>query len=214
MISSQGKFTYGNLIVAAGSNADNIAHLYGLGLKYKILPFKGLYWKLTDEIARSIRGAIYPTPNVNLPFLGVHFTRSVTNEVLLGPTALPALGRENYGVLEGLDYLESPRIFYDLASMWFNNKNNFRNLVRAELPKLFKSGFVKAAQELVPSLETKQVIAYPKVGIRAQLVNVESKTLEMDFIVERTDNTTHVLNTISPAFTSAFALGDLVTKGM
>jgi hypothetical protein len=88
---------------AAGAYSDVVAHAFGLGQDYRLIPFKGIYKKLKAKKAHTIRGSIYPVPNIKNPFLGVHFTRGVHGDVYLGPTAIPALGRENYGILAGID---------------------------------------------------------------------------------------------------------------
>jgi len=144
-------------------------------------------------------------PNPALPFLGIHFTRGISNDVYIGPTAIPALGRENYGVLRGARLTEALEIGAQLARLYATNPQNFRRLVHSEIPHYRKSSFLAAARQLVDTLEPDWVISTPKVGIRPQLVNTREGRLEMDFVVERGSHSVHVLNAISPAFTSAFA---------
>lgn len=203
-------YSYGLLINAAGAYADKIARLVGAGQHFQLVPFKGLYYKLAPEVADRVRGSIYPVPNPALPFLGIHFTRVISNEVYIGPTAIPALGRENYGVLSGAKPIEAFEIGAQLLKLYATNSQNFRNLVHSEIPHCRKHDFLAAARQLVDRLEPDWVLSTPKVGIRPQLVNTREGRLEMDFVVERGRHSVHVLNAISPAFTSAFAFADYI----
>jgi len=203
-------YGYGVLINAAGAYADRVAHLAGVGQQYQLVPFKGLYYKLAPEVADLVRGSIYPVPDPTLPFLGIHFTRVINNEVYIGPTAIPALGRENYGLLRGAKSKEALTIGAQLARLYASNLQNFRNLVHSEIPHYRKSSFLAAACELVVRLEPEWVKPSPKVGIRPQLVNTRKGQLEMDFVVEHGRHSVHVLNAISPAFTSAFAFANFI----
>ncbi len=205
---------FGHLINAAGLQADRVAHAMGAGLNYQILPFKGIYHALTPEAASKVHGSIYPLPDVDLPFLGVHVTRNVSGDVLLGPTAIPAFGRENYGILSGVDPLESPRIAWDLFRMVLNNQNGFRKLMITEFRKYRMRGFLDCVRELTPFVLEKDIIASKKVGIRAQLVDKKTGKLEMDFVIEKSRNATHILNAVSPAFTSSFAFAEIVVESI
>lgn len=206
------KHTYGYdfLINAAGSYADVVAKLVGVGQQYQLIPFKGLYYKLAPEAAGRIRGSIYPVPNPALPFLGIHFTRVISGDVYIGPTAIPALGRENYGILEGAKLTEAIAIGIQLTRLYASNIQKFRALVHAELPHYTKSGFMKSARKLVDKLESDWIKPTLKVGIRPQLINTREGKLEMDFLIEQGKNSIHILNSISPAFTSSFAFAKMV----
>jgi L-2-hydroxyglutarate oxidase len=207
-------YSYGWLINAAGAYADRVARLAGVGHAYRLVPFKGLYHKLAPEAAARVRGSIYPVPNPALPFLGIHFTRVIGNDVYIGPTAIPALGRENYGLLSGARLGESFGIGLQLAKLYMTNSQNFRHLVHSEVRHYRKASFLAAAGKLVDRLEPSWVIPTPKVGIRPQLVDTRAGRLVMDFVVEKGQHSTHVLNAISPAFTSAFAFAALVADGI
>jgi L-2-hydroxyglutarate oxidase LhgO len=208
VVSAQGKFGYKYLVNATGSFADNVAKMVGMGEDYKLIPFKGLYYKLNPDQAYRVKGSIYPVPDPDLPFLGVHFTRVISGDVYVGPTAIPALGRENYGLLQGLNVLEASSILAQLARLYGANVQNFRNLVHKELPHLTKSGFLKSACALVDELQPQWLQSTAKVGIRPQLINLKKKQLEMDFLIEKDESSLHVLNSISPAFTSSFAVAE------
>ncbi|OGV28041.1 MAG: dehydrogenase [Legionellales bacterium RIFCSPHIGHO2_12_FULL_37_14] len=210
LLTTQGNFAYGYLYNCAGAHADTIARWFGLAADYALIPFKGIYWKLSSAANHLVRASIYPVPNIALPFLGVHLTRGINGEVYVGPTAIPVLGRENYHMHEGIQFFEALKIGARLALMYLSNQNNFRLLANMELAKYRKNAFLAAAQKLVPALQKDDLIPSPKVGIRPQLVDLKTKKLEMDYIIETTKHSTHVLNAISPAFTSSFAFADLI----
>ncbi len=202
--------SYGYLINCAGAFADTIARQFHLANDYILVPFKGIYWKLSEQANPKVRANIYPVPDPSLPFLGVHLTRVISGDVYLGPTAIPALGRENYNGLGGIRPAESARIFAMLSKMYLRNENNFRRLAHNELGKYSKRRFFRTAQKLMPSLTMNDMVPTKKAGIRPQLVNMKSGKLEMDYIFESTPDSLHVLNTISPAFTSAFAFAEMI----
>lgn len=204
------EYCYGHLINAAGLHADKIAHAMEVGKRYRILPFKGIYQKLTPNAAARFRASIYPVPDLEMPFLGVHITRTIDDQVMLGPTAIPALGRENYGLLRGLDLRESPAMLRDLAFMVARNTNGFANMVKEEFFKYSPGGFLKCAQKLAPALRREDILPSDKVGIRAQLVDQRSKKMVMDLVIEKGPDSTHILNAISPAFTGSLSFADFV----
>lgn len=212
-----GTFNFGFLFNTAGVYADRIAKHFGVGSKYRILPFKGLYWKSSNDYAKRIQRLIYPVPNIGMPFLGVHITRTVDGKVLFGPTAIPAFGRENYSMFGGLSPRESPAISWHLLRMLIRNPGHFRTYVREEMGRYWPSNFFNEAKTLVQTLSRQDIGEFYKVGIRAQLMDVENGRLEMDFVIEAGENSLHVLNAISPAFTCAFAfapyLVDRALKG-
>ncbi len=210
--SKRSRFIYGILINAAGAYADQIAHLMGVGHRYKILPFKGLYWKSSEEFSKRIRSLVYPVPDINFPFLGVHITKKIDGTVMFGPTAIPAFGRENYSIFGGLDLLETPLIAWNLMRMLIRNNGHFRQFVKEELFRYIPNYFYEESKTLVPHLTKTDIVGFGKVGIRAQLMDLEQKKLEMDFILETGPNSIHVLNAISPAFTSSFACAEHVVK--
>jgi len=209
-----GRYSYGSLINAAGAYADRVARLAGAGANYRLVPFKGLYYKLSPQAAGRVRASIYPVPNPALPFLGIHFTRVIGNDVYIGPTAIPALGRENYGLLKGAHFGEAVGVGVQLGRLYLRNPQNFRKLVHSEIPHYWKASFMAAARKLVDRLEPEWVMPTAKVGIRPQLVDIREGRLEMDFVLERGLHSIHVLNAISPAFTSAFAFAELVADGI
>lgn len=212
IVTDQGVLSYGYLFNCAGAYADVVARHFGLSSDYALVPFKGIYWKLRPEAMHLVRANIYPVPDIGLPFLGVHLTRVISGDVYAGPTAIPTLGRENYGFIQGIRPLEALSIGYRLAGMYLSNRFNFRSMAHLELGKYRKRNFLAAAQNLLPSLTSEDIIPTRKSGIRPQLVNLREGKLEMDYILEHTDCSTHVLNAISPAFTSSFAFAEMIVN--
>ena len=200
--------SYGHLFNASGLQADTVAKQFGLAKGYKMLPFKGIYWKLDPASNIRINTNLYPVPDLNVPFLGVHFTPSPDGVISLGPTAIPALGRENYTGVKGIEPLATLSMFNDLTTQWIKNNGGFRKYASEQALHGFKSLFVKAAQQLVPSLKPEHLLPSEKVGIRAQLFDQREGKLVQDFLLQHDDNSTHVLNAISPAFTASFELAD------
>ena len=206
----QGNFSYGFLYNCAGAGADLVAKIFGHAEHYTLVPFKGIYYKLRDDKRHLVKGNIYPVPDVELPFLGIHLTKVISGEVYLGPTAIPALGRENYGIFEGIKLSEGFTIGRQLLSMYKGNRENFRRLVHEEMKKYYKPFFLSAAQKLMSILESGDLESSNKIGIRPQLINLNTQALEMDYIVEKDERTLHVLNSISPAFTSSLAFCEYI----
>lgn len=211
---SSRNYGYGYLFNCAGAYADMIAKRFGLAGDYTLLPFKGLYYKLRPGKNHLVRNNIYPVPNLFLPFLGVHLTRLIGEDVYVGPTSIPAFGRENYGILSGIRPLESVGILWQLAGMYVKNEHHFRMMVHTEVKKYLKSNFFRSAQRLVPDLVIDDLIPSSKVGIRPQLVNIRTRSLEMDYVIQQTPDSTHVLNSISPAFTCSFVFAELLVDRM
>jgi len=202
--------TYGHLFNATGLQADRVARAFGVGEHCILLPFKGLYWQLHPQAPFHFTTNLYPVPDLNVPFLGVHVTPSPDGTVSLGPTAIPAWGRENYRGLEGIEPKMALAFLGDLASQWWRNAGGFRRYAREQALHGLKPLFLKAAQALVPGLRSEHLIPSQKVGIRAQLYDRRLGTLVQDFRLEQGPASTHVLNAISPAFTASFALADLI----
>jgi len=210
VVTSQGEIGYSLFINAAGAYSDRVAQAFGLARDYRLLPFKGIYHKLKKPAADKIKGSIYPVPNIKNPFLGVHFTRSVHGDVYVGPTAIPALGRENYGILKGIDS-EFAAILLRDAELFLENPK-FRAVALEEPRKYFFKYFYRDAEKLVRHITPNDFIPCDKAGIRPQLVDIRTHELVMDFLVQKEGNTVHVLNSISPAFTSSLAFAEMVVE--
>lgn len=195
---------FGHSVNAAGLHADRVAHLFGVGRQYTLLPFKGIYWKLDPAAGFTINHLIYPVPDLRVPFLGVHTTTTTDGTTYLGPTAVPAFGRENYRGLEGVTLPEATRISRLLFHQFAGGKDGFRRLAVQEGRRYFKTWFAEAARGILPRLKPEHLLPTEKVGIRAQMLNLETNKLVTDFVVENGIRSTHVLNAISPAWTSSF----------
>ena len=209
------KLSYGHLYNCAGLQADRVAHQFGVGLNYSLLPFKGLYWQLKPDCPIQPRTNLYPVPDLDVPFLGVHFTPSAdaTPLVSIGPTATPAWGRENYRGLEGIEPAMAAANLALLARQYLANRGGFRRYVHEQAFLALPPLLLKAAQELIPAVRAEHIEISQKVGIRSQLFNHTSQQLEDDFLCLPGPSSTHVLNAISPAFTASFALADLILNG-
>jgi (S)-2-hydroxyglutarate dehydrogenase len=198
------QLSYGHAINTAGLHADTVARFFGVGHRYVLLPFKGLYWKLDPDSGIQFRRLIYPVPDLRVPFLGVHTTTTVDGTAYFGPTAVPAFGREQYRGLEGLSVAETSRILTTLARQFVYNRDGFRRLAWQEGRRYFKHWFAEAAQAIVPRVREEHLLPTDKVGIRAQMFDRKEGRLVNDFLVEQSEHSTHVLNAISPAWTGAF----------
>ncbi len=205
-----GPVAYGRLVNAAGAHCDRVARHFGLARDYRLIPFKGIYRKLRPGASFQVNGNIYPVPDIRNPFLGVHFTRSVHGDVYVGPTAIPAFGRENYGVLSGMDR-EALSIAGLDAALFFSNAT-FRSVALTEPKKYLAAWFNRDAARLVKRFDAADFLRAQKVGIRPQLVDWRTKELVMDFLVEAKDESVHVLNPISPAFTSSMDLAKRLVR--
>lgn len=207
---SLGKLIYGFAINAAGLHADRVAHLFGVGHPYTLLPFKGIYWKLNPAAGLNIRHLIYPVPDLRVPFLGVHTTTTTEGVTYLGPTAVPAFGRENYRGWQDVRFMELLRISSLLAQQFIAGRDGFRRLAWREGRRYFRPWFSDAARAMLPRLEAEHLSLAEKVGIRAQMFDKNRGRLVTDFVIEKGSASIHILNAISPAFTSAFPFSRFV----
>jgi len=176
-----------------------------------MIPFKGLYLKYTKNTT-DIKMNIYPVPNIKNPFLGVHFTKTVDGGIKIGPTAIPALWRENYTGTANFQFNEFAHITAQEARLFVTNAFGFRDLAFEEMRKYNKKYFIGLAQNMVQDIDPKGFTEYTKPGIRAQLLDKKTRKLMLDFVVEGDGHSTHILNAVSPAFTCAFPFGEYVTQ--
>ena len=207
------RLSAGHVINAAGLYADTVAHWFGVGEEYRMLPFKGLYWYGTWEPGRLQRH-VYPVPDPRNPFLGVHLTVTIDGLAKIGPTAIPALWREDYGGLHGFKVAELADIARTYPSFFRSKHHDVAGLLRSELPKYSRTHLVNQAKALVPSVDPADFTVRGKPGVRAQLFHLPSRRLEMDFVVRPGEKSTHLLNAVSPAWTSALAVAAHVVDGI
>jgi L-2-hydroxyglutarate oxidase len=204
-----GDFEAGFVVNAAGLYADRVAHEFGFSEDYRILPFKGIYL-YSQEPAGAIRTNIYPVPDLRNPFLGVHFTLLVDGRAKIGPTAIPAFWREQYKGLTNFKFGEFAEIiFRDLGLLFFSGFD-FKRLAVEETLKYYRPRLVNLASNLLENVKLENFCHWGKPGIRAQLLNIKTKKLEMDFVIQSDAKSLHVLNAVSPAWTCALPFAKYV----
>ncbi len=208
---TKGKFSAKKIINCAGLYADKIAHDFGFGKKYTMIPFKGLYLEYTKN-KTDIKTNIYPVPNLNNPFLGVHFTKTVTGKIKIGPTATPAYWRENYTGLSRFSLNEFTKILSLEAKLFLTNAFGFRDVALEESKKYNRAYFIELASKLVQEIDKNGFGGFTKPGIRAQLFDTTAQKLVQDFVIEGDTESTHVLNAVSPAFTCAFPFSEYIVE--
>jgi L-2-hydroxyglutarate oxidase LhgO len=194
------------VVNAAGAQSDRIARSVGLAQNYAMLPFMGIY-RSVDMHKLPLRTLVYPVPHHINPFLGVHLTLTIDGKVKIGPTAIPILGREQYSLLSGWSLQDIGQAGVAGKSLIRGEAHSISEILRTELPKLYPPALIKAASALVPT--AKQVKGWKRKppGIRAQLVDKRTGKLEQDFVVQNLNNSVHVLNAVSPGWTSALPFG-------
>jgi L-2-hydroxyglutarate oxidase LhgO len=203
----------GYFVNCAGLYADRVALDFGFSAEYRILPFKGLYL-YSEEHEGAMRTHLYPVPDLRNPFLGVHFTLTVDGHLKIGPTAIPALWREHYGGLEGFSAGEFAEVLWRELGLFLHAGFDFRRLALEEVQKHSRRRMVALASVLARGVELRQYVRWGRPGIRAQLVHIGKKKLEMDFVIQGDRGSLHVLNAVSPAFTCAMPFAEHVCDKM
>jgi L-2-hydroxyglutarate oxidase LhgO len=209
VFTSEGTIAAGYVVNAAGLYADRVARDFGFSERYRILPFKGLYL-YSGEPAGALRTNIYPVPDLRNPFLGVHFTVTVDGHAKIGPTAIPCLWREQYGWMSNFKLGELVQVAGLSLGLLYRAGFDFRGLAREEMRKYHRPYLVSKASELIDGMRPEDWKIWGKPGIRAQLLDVERRTLVMDFCTEGDDASFHVLNAVSPAFTCSIPIAQHV----
>jgi|TARA_B110001469_G_C9639575_1_gene321367 L-2-hydroxyglutarate oxidase len=195
------------LIYCGGLQSDRLAKKDGVNLDMQIVGFRGDYYELNDEGKHKIKHLVYPVPNPEFPFLGVHFTRMTNGEIECGPNAVFTFKREGYGktdfdlkdTVDALGYLGTWKLF---AKHWKFGLDEYK---RAFSKKLF----LQRLQVLIPTL-TMEDIRPGRAGVRAMALGPDGEMIE-DFKIEYTNNSIHVLNAPSPAATACLAIGEDIT---
>lgn len=203
------KLKYNYLINCAGSYADKIAQSLGLAKEYTLLPFKGIYLKYKTNKS-DVMTNIYPVPNLKNPFLGIHYTVTSDGSIKIGPTAIPAFWRENYQGVKNFSLKEFLEISYYEMKLFTLNAFNFRQLAFEEMKNYKTKVFIQKAKHLVKHIED-DFEPIPA-GIRSQLLNKKTNKLVQDFLVEHGENSTHILNAVSPAFTCSFSFARYIVE--
>ncbi len=194
------------IVNTAGAQADRISRSVGIGIEYAMLPFMGVY-RATEEKNLPLQRLVYPVPHPINPFLGVHFTLTLDGKVKIGPTAIPIAGREQYTLFSGWSGSDMAQSIKGMASLVRGDAHDFGRIIKSEWPKIIQKQLVKESHELVPSAASVQSWHRKPPGIRAQLVHLPTGRLEQDFVVVKKHNSIHVLNAVSPGWTSALPFG-------
>ena len=197
-----GTYSAASIINSAGAYAANLARQVNVGNQYACLPFLGAY-KKSKSVDSNPRRLVYPVPNPINPFLGVHTTNTLNGEIKIGPTAFPVIGKEQYKLSNGFNGSEFLEFYKAAKALFKSDSVDLIGLAREEFVKLFTNPLLNKTNKLTNSLNSnKQWSKYPA-GIRAQIINLETKTIEMDYIVQSDKNVVHILNAVSPGWTSA-----------
>ncbi len=205
------EFSAKHVVNAAGAHADALAHQVDVAREYAMVPFIGLY-RVTDRRNLPISRLVYPVPHPINPFLGVHLTLTTNGLVKIGPTAIPVLGREQYSLLEGWSFADSISVLRGAFALINGSSHDFSHIVVSELPKIFRREIIRQASFLVSETNRVNKWRARKPGIRSQLVHLETGLLEQDFRVVNHLNSTHVLNAVSPGWTSAIPFSRHITE--
>jgi len=206
---NKGDYEATYIVNSAGLHADRIAQDYGFSRNYRILPFKGLYL-YSDEPVGALKRHIYPVPDLRNPFLGVHFTVTTDGHAKIGPTALPAFWREQYEGFNRFNLKDMVEITCLQTSLLLKSNFEFRRLAKEEFSKRDKKNLVDLAGKLINGLEYENFVRWGKPGIRAQLIDLRTRKLEMDFVIEGDKHSMHVLNAVSPGWTCALPFAKYV----
>jgi (S)-2-hydroxyglutarate dehydrogenase len=196
------------LVNCAGLQCDRVCRISGGRPDLKIIPFKGEYYKVRQEAEHLCRHLIYPVPDPQFPFLGVHLTRMISGGVEVGPNAVLAMGREAYGkadvnVVDLFETLTYPGFIRMGLRHW--------KMGLGEMTRSFsKQAFVRALNRLCPELRAEHLVPAPS-GIRAQALHRDGR-LEDDFQIQNVGRTVHVLNAPSPAATASLAIGKTIAQ--
>ena len=196
------------LISCAGLMADRIAKMLNLEINFRIVPFRGEYYKLSEKHNTLVKHLIYPIPDPELPFLGIHLTKMIDGSVTVGPNAVLGFKREGYGKINF-----SPRDILEMLSFkgfYKVIRSHFKSGITEMLNSKYKRGYLKQVNKYSPSIKLKDLQPYPA-GIRAQAV-LDDGTLVHDFLFVESERSIHVCNAPSPAATSAMPIGKYISE--
>lgn len=203
LVTSRRTAGFDYVIACSGLQSDRLARRSGAGRYPAIVPFSGDYYRLSPERASLVSGLLYPVPDPDYPFLGVHLTRTIDGEVTVGPNAFLAFAREQYRRF-GFNPIDALQIASSGAFWTFAGKN-----LRTALEQLRGAGrgaFLAGAQQFIPEIRAEDLLPGTR-GIRAQAMDARG-TLVDDFVIQRVDNAVFVRNAPSPAATSALAIAE------
>lgn len=194
------------VVNCAGLYADVVARMMGVTSGVRIVPFRGEYYMIKPERGNLVKNLIYPVPNPDFPFLGVHFTRTIHGEVEAGPNAVMAFAREGYKMSQ----VDVPETLGTLLfpGFWAMARKYWKTAVGEYQRSLSKKAFVQALQRLMPDIQSDDLFRGGS-GVRAQALDRQGNLLD-DFRIDETENAIHILNAPSPAATSSLAIGEYV----
>lgn len=201
-------FTANQVVACGGLEADRLAKLDGLSPSMRIVPFRGDYYDLTPSGEHKVKHLIYPVPNPEFPFLGVHFTRMIAGGVECGPNAVFSFKREGYG-RTSFD-LKDTLSALSFGGTWKLFRTHWRYGLGEYERAFSKAKFLQALQKLIPSLTDSDIVP-TRAGVRAQALSPDGKLVD-DFVIEKGNAAIHVLNAPSPAATASLAIGDEIMK--
>ena len=196
------------LIACGGLGADRIARMTGIDIDFQIVPFRGEYYQLPAQYNTIVNHLVYPIPDPDLPFLGVHLTRMIDGSVTIGPNAVLGWKREGYGRFN-LDLKDSFEMLR-FPGFWKIITTHLKSGLSETKDSFYKPGYLKRVRKYCPELTVADLYPYP-VGIRAQAVKRDG-TLVHDFLFAETSRSFHVCNAPSPAATSAIPIGEYLCQ--
>lgn len=196
------------LVSCSGLMADRMTKMLGLATDFQIIPYRGEYYRLAPKHNQVVKHLIYPIPDPELPFLGVHLTRMIDGSVTVGPNAVQGFKREGYGKVN-----ISVRDVWEMLSFsgfWKVTAKNLKTGLVEMKNSLWKPGYLQLVRKYCPSIELADLQPYPA-GIRAQAV-LSDGTLVHDFLFAESPRSLHVCNAPSPAATSAMPIGEYICQ--
>ena len=211
IIEQSNRYKAKRVVNAAGAQADRISRAINVGTEFAMLPFMGTY-RVTNRENLPLRRLVYPVPHPLNPFLGVHFTVAPNGLVKIGPTAIPLLGREQYSPFSGWSVSDLGQALKGTRALTQGQVHDFGSIIKSEWPKVFLRNLVRESSLLVPSSGAVLKWSRKPPGIRAQLVHLPTGRLEQDFVVKPHLNSIHVLNAVSPGWTSAIPFGKWIVE--
>jgi L-2-hydroxyglutarate oxidase len=198
------------VINCTGVMTDRVAEMFGLDLDFRVIPFKGEYYRLPSKYNKLIEHLIYPVPDPSLPFLGVHLTKMIDGSITVGPNAVLAGAREGYGKFD----FSLKDTFSSLAysGFWRLLKQHKKSVLEELQHSFFRSGYLSQVHKYCPQITIDELLPYPS-GIRAQAVGLDG-TLLHDFKFVSSSSSLHVCNAPSPAATSAMPIARNIVDQM
>lgn len=203
---NRGQFMTRYLVSCGGLMADRLTKMLGIKTDFQIVPFRGEYYRLSAHHNQIVNHLIYPIPDPELPFLGVHLTRMIDGSVTVGPNAVQGWKREGYGRVN-LSIKDTASML-SFVGYWRLLKDYWKIGIKETYNSWNKSGYLKEVKKYCPSVQLSDLEAYPA-GIRAQAVTKDGKLVH-DFLFAQSPRTLHVCNAPSPAATSAFPIGEYI----